>query len=136
MSRVTASFKANTIADLTAAVNAYLLPFTGGSSRNIIWVDVILNYYPRQFTKEFQCSITTDTVATAPATSPFVMVMFDEKSVTDLNAALVTYYAANVGEFTTGMRIVSQDTSRSLNQMIGWLLNNATLADGGNYTPK
>lgn len=135
MARINKSFKANDIATLVAAVNAYLAPLIAGDSVNIIWADMVLNYYPRQMDKEFQFNLTLDDVPTAPATTPFTLEMFDARSPTDLDAELATYYAAHVGEFATGARIVSQDQPRTLNQMIVWLLANETLADGGNYTP-
>ncbi len=136
MSRVTKSFKASSIAELVADVNAYLAPFVGGSSRDVIWADMKLILYPRQLTTVLEFIITTDTVPTGPATTPFVLAILQEGNVTDLDAAFAAYYTAHAGEFFTGARIVSEEIPRQLNLMTAWLLRNETLADGANYTPK
>ena len=139
MTITTYVLKANTVADLTTAVNALFAAWIAGASRKVLGVSVILNDSERLLGTEYQVVITTnDTGATSQA-DPYVFAVAQEKSATELQASLDALIALDATAFWTGARVISQDIPSRINLLTAWIISAATAsvtAATANWTPR
>lgn len=135
MARITTTYKANDLTEMASLLNAYLAPLIAGASVFIIGLDMVLNLQDRNLGTEYQATLTVETTAAPAVATPFEVVFLSEKNVTDLDAAYVTWYAANPTAFKTAARNISKITPSRLTQIDTWILTNATAGASANYTP-
>ena len=135
MARITTTYKANDLTALAADINAYLAPLIAGASVFILGLDIVLNLQDRALGTEYQATLTIEDDSAPAVATPFVVVFLSESNTTDLDAAYVTYYAANPAAFQTAARNVSKITPSRLNRLDTWILTNATAGASANYTP-
>jgi len=131
------SYSSDTLAGIVAAVNAGLAPLITGAARVIVGFDLVFNDLDRRGGVQLSVYITLDTAGAAALANPYVMTLFDEASLTDLNTTVAAYLVANTN-FVTGVRNITEALNPSrLPRFTGWAVASADAANGPtNWAPK
>lgn len=129
MARTFNSIQANTLADLTTAINAYLAGLIGGAATKIMRMDIVQIQMERYLGKEFVCFITTNSTGAAALAAPYVFASFEYASDTDLETAVATYLTTHAADFVAGVRNISAALPSNLKKVCGWTVSSTDAAN-------
>jgi hypothetical protein len=137
MARAARTIQANTLADLTTAINAFLAPLINASKTKIIGFYVIQIDTDRFLGQNYIAVITTDDTGAAALTAPYVWASFQAGNPTDLDTLQAAFLLTNAANFVAGFRNISAYNLSRLKIITSWNVSSTDAANAAtNWAPR